>query len=833
MRKLTGNAAVCAAAICAAAFAVADSASILDDPSKPWSYFVHPVTCIGMPLQTAKTGIQVTPEGTIFTGEHELALFFGDERKPLACRQRRFVDDIPIVEDEWRDGDCRYRWTLFGSTLTCDQRNDNTAVFARLEVRNVGAGTASPKIWASMKASGGFRRQGRAPFNASWHYRFSGDELWRGDKGRECLQVIYPAGADTKFAALGAPYKEPFTAKDVGIGASTDAGIVLYRPNLKPGEKRSFIFKLPRAPTADAKYLAELRGANFDKELKAVQDYWRKMLFSKSEILTPGEPKVASIHRQAAAHVLLASRCYGGEPQQTDGLPYPMFFLSTQYDYQRLYRDFGWLKMFAAYLDQSTKWQQPEGLFVKTTFSHGQKILSAHGQPMTAICNTVVDLEDRKLGEKYFPAIIRAVEFIRHDSETQPHGLMRASIAYDNEMIKGQYTCHNYWAIIGLRAAIRLADFLGRDAEAKAWREFLAKYQALVLKAVRESAAPDGYVPTGLYGFITGRAARRGFDEFQTDQDWENVMLLWPTELVQSGDPLVSGTLRRLHETKYREGIMSYFNGKYLHQYITCRAANQSIAEGDARNALIDFYHCIIHSGPAGESFEHQLEPWNKRDVESCPPPHAWGNANCNTLVRNLFLFERGDDTLYVLPALCRAWLKDGEPCGILRAPTRFGEVSVTIVPDANGATLALDAQWKLTPKHIYFRIPYFVKDWKGERVVELSPAEKIRRFEWRIDETADCGLYAEILRRYRREPGHWKGKRSEMPPIPEAKLTPEEERTEIVLSFDGVLQAWRHEYARRRGKRGEPEFKPVQMRAPSKVERAPPRWRRSQSMSP
>ena len=48
----------------------------IDDPAKPWSYFVHPVTCIGMPLQTARTGIQVTPEGTVFTGEHELALFF-------------------------------------------------------------------------------------------------------------------------------------------------------------------------------------------------------------------------------------------------------------------------------------------------------------------------------------------------------------------------------------------------------------------------------------------------------------------------------------------------------------------------------------------------------------------------------------------------------------------------------------------------------------------------------------------------------------------------------------------------------------------------------------
>ena len=448
-----------------------------DDPEKPWSYFVHPVTCIGMPLQTAKTGIQVTPEGTIFTGEHELALFFGDERKPLSCRQRRFVDDVPIVEDEWRDGDCQYRWTLFGATLPCDPRNENTAIFARLEVRNERTVPTSPKIWASMKTSGGFRREGRVSFKPGWNYRFQGEEFWRSDG----LQVVYPAGAAKRFAALDVPYGAPFTAEDVGIGANTDTGIVLYQPELKPGESRRFTFKLPRAPTADATYLAELRGADFNEALKSVRAYWRKLLYSKSEILTPGEPRVASIHRQTAAHVLLASRCYGGKPQQTDALPYPMCFLTTQYDYQLLYRDFGWLTMFAAQLDRFTERQQPDGLFVDTSLSHGQKIFCGHGQPMTAICNTVIDLADRKLGEKYFPAIIRAVDCIRNDSDTQPHGLMRASVPYDNEMIKGQYTSHNYWSIIGLRAAIRLADFMGREAEARAWREFLAKYQALVL----------------------------------------------------------------------------------------------------------------------------------------------------------------------------------------------------------------------------------------------------------------------------------------------------------------------------------------------------------------
>jgi len=794
----------------------------LDDPAKPWSYFVHPVTCIGMPLSTAATGIQVTPEGTVFTGVQEFALFFGDERKPLACRQRRFVDDMPVVEDEWREGMVHYRWTLFGATLPCDSRNENTAIFARLELRNEGALTVAPKVWASMKASGGFRREGRAPFSDNWRYRFDGEEFWRGVAGGEELQVIYPVGIKERWAAWTVPYAEPFVAAEVGVQKNTDAGIVLYQPELKAGEARTLVFKMPRVPTANSQYLAELRQADFAAMLGSTRDYWRKLLFAKSEILTPGEPRVASIHRQTAAHVLLASRNYGGKPQQTDALPYPMCFLTAQYDYQRVYHDFGWLERFATYLDRFTERQLADGLFVDSSLSHGQNIFCGHGQPLAAICNTVVELRDRQLGEKYFPSIVKAVKCIRVDSETQPHGLMRASIPYDNEMIKGQYTSHNFWSIIGLKAAIRFADFMGRESEVREWRAFLATYQALVLKAVRESAAPDGYVPTGLYGFVTGESARHGFAEYRTDQDWENEMLLWPTELVAPDDPLVAGTLNRLHATKYREGIMSYRNGQHLHQYMTCRAANQSIAAGEVRNALIDFYHCILHSGPAGESFENMIEPWNKRDVEFCPPPHGWGNANCNTLVRNLFLFERGEDELLVFPVLCRAWLKNGEACGILRAPTRFGEVSLTIVPDAKGATLALDAKWERAPRHIRFRIPYFVKNWQGERVVELASTKKTWRFDWEIDETVDRGLYSEILRRYRREPGFWKGKRSEMPPIPEAKLSNEERHTEIELSFNGVLKAWRHEYGLRRGEKGEPKFCPVEMQKPAKATLSP-----------
>ena len=92
--------AIRAAGIADAGFPMVDPA--LDDPAKPWCYFTHPVSCIGMPWQPDAIGIQVTPEGNIYTGRAEFCVFWGAESKPLACRQRQFLDGyIPVVSDFW------------------------------------------------------------------------------------------------------------------------------------------------------------------------------------------------------------------------------------------------------------------------------------------------------------------------------------------------------------------------------------------------------------------------------------------------------------------------------------------------------------------------------------------------------------------------------------------------------------------------------------------------------------------------------------------------------------------------------------------------------------
>jgi F5/8 type C domain len=826
-----------------AGFPMVDPA--LDDPNKPWCYFTHPVSCIGMPWQPDAIGIQVTPEGNIFTGRAEFCLFWGKDSKPLACRQRQFLDGfIPVVSDFWTEEDIRYDYEVFGTTLPCDPDNKNTAIFAKLTLRNTGSKPATAKVAAAFRQNGGNHRERDGGFNRNWSYAIKDHQLWRGDSPDQLgLVGCYPEPARWE-SVNGVRYEKPFSGGDFGISPRTEAGIARYDRKLAPGEAMTLVFKFPRVATADPVYLADLTAADYAASRGQVIDYWKQAVSRFSVIRTPGEPVIGQSHRATAVHVMLATRTYAAGKTQTDGLPYPDLFLTTVYDYAALYESFGLPDFLRANFPHFVARQQADGLFVDTALSHGQKIFCGHGQPLSAIANHILLSRDATLGQGYFPAIKKGVECIINDSKTQPHGLMRASIPYDNEMIMGQYTCHNYWSLIALRSAIRAARFLGENDSAASWLKFHDHYERLLLKAVRDSAAPDGYVPTGLYGFVTGEAARAGFAEFRTDQDWENGMLLWPTELVPPGDPLVAGTLKRLRETKYREGIMTYRNGQHLHQYMTSRAANQYILNGQPKEALIDTYHSLLHSGSAFESFENMIRPWTDRDVEFCPPPHAWGCATYNGLIRNLLVAEQGgrgglepdQRELLLFNAVSPAWFKNGETLGIENAPTSFGTVTALMTPRSGGADVTFKSDFHTKPRSLVVRIPYFAtlasfatdarQSKRDGDIIRLSPDATKLALEWTINPDADKDLFQSLLLRHRREPGFWTGKRDEMPKPPEGFLTAAEQaRPAEPLSFNLVLNAWKTEYARRfsehvkQGGRTK-AFQPVPMQTPEEREK-------------
>jgi hypothetical protein len=795
----------------------------LDDPTKPWCYFIHPTTCIGVPFMPQ--AVQVTPEGNIFTNSAEFCLFTGKDLQPMGSRQRRFLEGyIPVVSDSWTGSDgLYYSWEAFGFTLD-GFKEDNTLQFIKLTVTNKSGKRTEAKVAAAVRHSahpGGPLREHAEEFREST-YEIKNNQLFRDGK----IVCAYPPAASWE-AVPGTPYSAPFAGKSLGVTGRTEVGLAHYAKSLRPGESMQLLFKMPRVAVgpAEAKYLAAMQRADYKSYRKKTIDFWKKALTGYSLIHTPGEPSIEKSHRAAAVHTLLATRTLSFGRTQTDGLPYTDLFLSAIYDYGQLYTNFNLKDFVTTNFSHALDRQQPSGLFVDIAVSHGAMIHCAHGQTTSYISDFIVNTRNEEQGRKMFPAIQKAVELIRTEHQTQPHGLMSAAPAYDNEMISGQWTSHNYWTIIGLRAAIRLATFLDEQKLAANWLALYNEYEQTVLKAVRESAAPDGYVPTGLYDFIADERARRVYKDttffkgkgYAFDQDWENEMLLWPTELVQPGDPLVAGTLKRLRETKYREGIMTYRNGMHLHQYITTRAINQYIASGQPKEALKGMYSALLHSGSATESFENMIRPWTDRDVEICPPPHGWGCANLSNTIRNLFVMEQGGRgglepekrDLLLLNAVSPAWLVNGKPLGIENAPTSFGVVTVLMTPRKGGADVTLRHEFHTRPHQLVIRLPYFVtlKSFKTDAreytrdgdVIRLSPNANKLSLEYEMNPDADMRTYQEQLLEYRREVGFWPGKRHEMPKAPEGFLTQtEEQHPGEPLSFNLILNAWRAEYKRR-----------------------------------
>ncbi len=791
----------------------------LDDPEKPWCYYTHPVSCIGVPFMP--DAVVVTPEGNIFTGSAELCLFLGKDARPMASRQRQFLDGfIPIVKDSWIDEDgLDYQWEAFGTSLNGFDES-NTLQFIKLKVKNTNSEATEARIIAAMRHSATYewKRENAKPFTHST-YAIVNDWLLRDEK----VVCIYPTPSYWE-AVRNMPYQEPFQGKNIGIEPQTEVGLAHYIKLLDPNETMELVFKLPRVSVekGDKDYLETMKIASYSSYRNSVVDFWTSALTSKSIVHTPGEPLIEQSHRALATHVMLATRTFkNGKRSQSDGLPYPNLFLSTIYDYGQLYTNFGLDSFVTLNFPHCLDRQQPNGLFVDIAVSHGAKIHCAHGQTTSFICDFIVNTRDSDRGEEMFPFITEAVDLIREEHNTQPHGLMSPTRPYDNEMIFGQWTSHNYWTLIGLRSAIRLAKFLDKKDITAHWLQLCNDFEKTLLKAVRESAAPDGYVPTGLYDFQTGAEAvnykGKKWEEYRTDQDWENNMLLWPTELVQPNDPLVAGTLKRLHETKFREGIMTYRNGQHLHQYITTRVINQYNANKQTRKALIDLYSTLLHMGSTGESFENMIRPWTDRDVEFCPPPHGWGCANVSNTIRNLFVMEKGGNggidlekrDLMLLNVVSPAWLVNGKPLGIEKAPNSFGIVTIMMTPRKEGADVSLQSEFHTQPNKIVIRVPYFVKlnsfssDAKESILVggaiHLSPDATSLSMEWDLDPDVDKDAYQNLLLSYRREVGHWKGKRSEMPVAPKGFLMKEEKVHPIeVLSFELVLKAWKTEYARR-----------------------------------
>jgi hypothetical protein len=170
----------------------------------------------------------------------------------------------------------------------------------------------------------------------------------------------------------------------------------------------------------------------------------------------------------------------------------------------------------------------------------------------------------------------------------------------------------------------------------------------------------------------------------------------------------VTETLKRT-QAKYKEGIMTYANGAFLHHYLTIKNTMTEVIRGDQQRALEELYSILMHTSSTHAGFEFAIIPWGDRNFEDNLAPHGWLAAEYRTLLRTMLVREEGD-ALHLLSAVSPEWIGAGKTIAVKRAPAWFGDVDFTLEqPTENDAVLRLDAQFTRAPREVVVHLPWFM----------------------------------------------------------------------------------------------------------------------------
>jgi hypothetical protein len=789
----------------------------INDPAKEWCYTPKTTTAIGMPFMPRP--VQVTYDGALYTRDAEVCFFYGDSLKPLMARQKTFLEGwIPVVQYDWQENGISYAIEMFGAEMS--QVNPaNTLLFVRLTAGNISDTPREAILAAASRFSGEDHRLGSPLQPCLPGTRFEMQEAGFLRDGK--LIYTFPVSSEM-YAVNGVPYSSPFQASDLDISGYTATGISRNARLLKPGETFHVDFKMPNFPVAlssedEINFIAQ---AGYDEYRQKTIGYWRDKIEGGSVFSIP-EKRVNDSYKAGLVHLMLATRDQNGR-RQGSGLPYDDLFLNDYIDMLLAYETAGLHEFSEPNVDWLISKQHESGMFIDVHNRGNSDFVTSHGQGLFTLAYPAVFNQDSVFARQVYPYIRKGADFIVNDHLTNnEYGLIRPSIPYDAPMITGYHTCHNLFALLALRTSIRVARMLQETGDYNRWIAAEATYREAILKAIAVTIEKEGYIHPALYeweaGLVQGNPAL-GPNTFPA-QDWENNLLIYPTELMQADDDRIKATLDTIRKRKYREGIMTYRNGMHLHQYATVNQAHQYMGINDQESALKDLYHILLHNGSTHEGFEDMIEPWEDMDPWPIPAPHAWAAAKTALLIRNMLVREYGGEgglnengrSLYLFSVISPEWALSGQPVVIKNAITEMGKLSAEMSFSNNGASITIDPSFHTSPATIAIAIPWYVKlkDFTSNAAsseerngyLVFSPDVTDIKISWQINRKAFRNAMQNLLISYREENSiRWRDlSHAEIIPGGEGFLLPGEVKHPAEhLSFDLVKRAFITEYNRR-----------------------------------
>ena len=637
--------------------------------ARAWSYLNHPTDQLGVPGVLA--GVEVTPEGGLFTGWGEATFRFGPALTTWRQPQRTLAENRwPVLTAVRRRDGVSYELTVL-----CDMVDGHAVAFAHVVMRGEGRGVHEGRFAAGIRDTGGalkadgvtrrfrFSRpaapgtpglytQPGTAFSTDWRYAFSGDTVTRD--GNVVLTV--PPGSARQLRPDG----------NGAVTPSTVFGLAGIHVRLAPGASATADFRMPVEPLpATDPAVATIQAASFDVRRRSVIRAWRARVAKAMTIDVP-EAKVRDTYTASLVNVLVArTKSPDGEwVQAVNKLRYQAFWLRDAAMMTNALDRVGLFGPAGENLPFFARWQRDDGLFISRAGQY-----DGTGQALWAVGEHVLRAGDDALARAWLGRMDAAIGWIARARAADPEGLLPASDPRDNELVAGHLPGDDFWAVAGLDAAVAVARRLHDDTRAAAWQRERDGLRAELRAAIGPRAIPPALDTAG-------------------GTDWGNLWAAWPGTALASHAPAVTRTLDRARR-QFREGIATWGPHRNLHGYLGFRVFETELERGEQSRVVAGLYASLAHTTATHGGFETGIRPYAQRAVDDNLAPHGWFAAEYVQLLRNMLVRDVRGGGVELGGALSPTWLQPGRHVRVTGAPVlRGGTVSYTLRARATGAVL-------------------------------------------------------------------------------------------------------------------------------------------------
>lgn len=499
---------------------------------------------------------------------------------------------------------------------------------------------------------------------------------------------------------------------------------------LQPGQAGSITIKIPYLVLAEESEQEQLAKLDFETERKAVAAYWTRRMDSGARLLTP-EPVLNSFYRAHSRHLLVnCEREPGAERRfaRVGSFSYGAYgnescMMVVDLDRRGFHQEArecldAWLKYQGTVKlpgDFSTK----EGIFYGAGGYEAGGYNQHHGWILWCMAEHYRFTRDAAWLKSAAPGILDGTDWIINETRrtADRHPLERGLLpAGSLEDIGDWWTwlstsCYT-WR--GLDSAAWALEQI-KHPEADRLRKEAGRYHENLLANFREAAnrAPVVRLRDGTaVPHIPSHVHRRGRSFGWICETLEGALHLVIAGVIDPDSPEALRIIKDYEDNLYLSNQYGYtlddFDKYWFHrggmsmQACLLLHVEPYLFRDDIKHALRGVFNAIAvsHFPDVHINTEHALpflDDWAGDHFKSSDEANACG------WLRYLFVREEGNDLL-LGQAVPREWLKPGQSCGIERAATHFGPMSLVYSAEENGVTARLDAPTRNPAKKIRLR---------------------------------------------------------------------------------------------------------------------------------